>query len=172
MSKIQSFKLLGVLAGMIFSVASFAQDMYAGGNLASLDFSVDGTSQEASLTAVYGRLGTSFTDNISGEIRLGLGVGDDTIFGVDVELENMFGAYVRAGLPVTEVIYPYAVIGYTRGEVDVSGFSSESESDVSFGVGVDFGLGGGMAINLEYMNYLDKDGAEVDGFAIGFAKSF
>jgi len=108
-----------------------------------------------------------------------MGVGDDTVsfdgFEVDMELKNFFGAYLRGGVPVGESFYPYAVIGYSKGKFEISAFDesvSESESDFSFGVGADFSVAESVKINLEYMNYIDKDGGELSGFAIGIAKSF
>lgn len=153
---------------------------YYGGNISFLDYSVEGIDDDASLTAIVGRFGTTFNENFSGEVRLGFGVGDDTVdvfgFDADVELDNMFGAYVRGGIPVTDSFFPYAIVGYTRGEVtaSISGFGSESESesDVSFGVGADVNVNQNIIINVEYMNYFDKDGAEIDGFSIGIASKF
>ena len=80
----------------------------------------------------------------------------------------------KAGVPVNETFYPYAVLGYTRGELEASvmGFTvSESESDTSFGLGADFNFEG-FTLNVEYLNYLDKDEAEISGVSIGFSKSF
>jgi outer membrane immunogenic protein len=157
---------------------TLAAEPYFGGNFALIEYSEEGVS-DASLNAVYGRLGTFFGDNFSGEIRLGLGVGDDTVnfdgFDVDVELKNFFGAYLRGGVPVGESFYPYAVIGYSKGKIEMSAFDesiSESESDVSFGVGADFSVAETVKVNLEYMNYIDKDGGELSGFSVGIAKSF
>ena len=126
-----------------------------------------------------GRLGTKFNENFSGEIRVGLGIGDDSVdvlgTEVDVELDSMFGAYVRGGLQAADSFYPYVVLGYTRGELTASvpGFSdSESESDVSFGLGADVDINEKLTLNIEYMNYFDKDGAEVDGFSFGLVTKF
>jgi opacity protein-like surface antigen len=88
----------------------------------------------------------------------------------------MYGAYIRGGIPVSESFFPYVVLGYTRGEVtaSVDGFGSfsESENDTSFGLGVDFDISQNVIINAEYMNYLDKDGTEIDGFSIGLVGKF
>lgn len=156
---------------------TFAES-YVGGNFAMIDYSEEGAS-DASLNAIYGRFGTFFGDNFSGELRLGLGVGDDSVsyagFDVDVELKNFFGAYLRGGVPVGESFYPYAIIGYSKGKLEASALGeseSASESDLSFGVGADFSVAETVTINLEYMNYIDKDGGELSGFAVGIAKSF
>lgn len=165
------------LAGLM-STPVHAQSNYGGINAAFLDYTEDGVSGEASLKAVYGRLGTEFNEHFGGEIRLGVGISDDTVrlgpARVDVELEHIYGAYLRGGFQVAS-FHPYAILGYTRGKMAASaaGFSdSETESDASFGIGVDFALQHNLMINAEYMNYLDKSGAEIDGIAIGLTARF
>ena len=125
-------------------------------------------------------MGTTFNENFSGEIRLGFGVGDDSVdvlgFDADIELDNLFGAYFRGGIPVTGSFFPYAVIGYTRSKLTafISSFGSKSDSgtDLSFGLGADINVSKNIIINVEYMNYFDKDGTEIDGFSIGIASKF
>lgn len=169
------------LAAVVFAVSPTvsAEDNYFGGNLAFIEYSEDGVSDDASLTALYGRVGTHFNENFSGEIRAGMGVGDDSVdvlgFDVDVELEHFFGAYLRGGFQAGPALYPYAILGYTRGEVkaSVGGFSDTlTESDMSYGVGADFSINDSTIVNLEYLSYLDKDEAEISGFTIGLAKKF
>ncbi len=160
---------------------AYAQDLYFGGNFAFVTYDESGIG-DASLNAISGRVGARFDENFSGEIRVGFGIGDDSVdvFGtnVDLSLKNFIGVYGRAGMPVTPSIFPYVVLGYTRGkaEADIEGFgsTSESESDVSFGIGADFDvdIAEDMKINIEYMNYLDKGGTEIDGFSIGVVKAF
>lgn len=172
------FASLGLIT--LFSGYAQAENGYYGGSFSFLDYSEAEIDDDASLTAVFGRLGTNFNENISGEIRLGFGVGDDNVnldgFDVDVELDTMFGAYIRGGVPVTESFFPYVIFGYTRGEVSASiaglGSTSETETDTSFGLGADVNVNQDITINIEYMNYFDKDGAEIDGFSIGLASKF
>lgn len=159
---------------VISAKASFAQDYYVGGSFAAIEYSEDGINDDADLTALYGRVGTKFNDYLSAEIRAGFGVGDDDVnvlgFDVDVELENLYGVYLRGGLPTGSIAYPYVIAGYTRGEVEasVSGFSnSESESDVSYGIGIDIAVSDRVNLNVEYINYLDKSETEVSGLSVG-----
>lgn len=159
-----------------FSGSVQAQEVYYGVSISVIDYAEIG--ETATLNAITARLGTNFNENFSGEIRAGFGVGDDTVdFGIDVdiELDTMYGAYLRGGIPVNDSFFPYVVVGYTRGEVTASVGSesvSNSESDTSFGVGADFTISDNASINFEYMNYLDKNGAEIDGFSIGFTSRF
>lgn len=164
-----SFGLLGLCA------TAHAAEPYAGANIGFVDYSIDGIGSDASLTALYGRGGVKFADVFAVEGRLGLGVGDDSVGTADVSLNYLAGVYVLAGLPVTEQFFPYAVLGYSKGDMDFDlglGSFSDSESDISYGVGVDFHLNETFTINGEYMSYLDKDGGEIAGFAIGASMSF
>lgn len=158
---------------------ALADKNYFGGSVSFVDYSETGIGDDASLTMLTGRLGTKFNENFSGEMRIGLGVADDTVnilgTDVEVELDNMFGAYVRGGLQAADSFYPYVALGYTRGELSASvpGFSiSESESDISFGFGADVDINKKLTLNIEYMNYYDKDGAELDGFGLGLVAKF
>ncbi len=162
-------------------VPVLAEDQFYGGlGFVFLDYSEEGVDEDLSLTAIYGRIGSQFNENFSGEIRAGFGVGDDSVdilgIDVDLELDTFFGAYLRGGIPVSETFSPYAVVGFTRGELtaSASGFGSESESetDVSFGLGADITANDDVVLNLEYMNYLDKDGVEIDGFAFSVVTTF
>jgi opacity protein-like surface antigen len=178
-------KLIAAIGMSAFALCGTAaqaetQTGYFGGNIAFLEYSEDLISDDASLTAIYGRVGMNLNANFSGEIRVGVGLGDDSVdvlgTEVDVELDKMFGVYLRGGIPVAEGVFPYAIIGYTNGEVTASasgfGSESESESDVSFGVGIDFALNDELTLNAEYMSYFDKDGAEIGGFALGIVTKF
>lgn len=165
--------VLAVSALLISTKAALAQDYYLGGSFAAIEYSESGL-DDADLTSIYGRAGAKLNDYLSAEIRAGVGVGDDSVgfLGVDVnvELENFFGAYVRGGIPTGSIAYPYIIAGYTRGEVEASalGFSeSESESDISYGVGLDLNMNEQITLNIEYINYLDKNETEVSGFSVG-----
>ena len=171
--------LKALLAASIISAscAASAAEMYAGGGIAVLD------ADDVTYNAVYGRFGAFFNENISAEARLGLGVGDDTVDGAKYELDNYYGVYIRGGIPATEIFYPYAILGFTKGKAsysysevilgqEFSASGSDSESDLSYGVGADFAVTENLKINAEYMSYMDKDAAELTGFTVGVAFSF
>lgn len=154
-----------------------AADPYVGGGVVFTEVSSDAFSPDPSLTGITGRLGSGINENISGEVRLTLGVDDDTVgagfLKSDVELNSMIGAYLRAGVPMGPSFYPYAVLGFTRTELEFSNplydSQSGSETDVSYGLGVDLSLDRKMSLNVEYMNYFDKDDQKISGFSIGIA---
>ena len=56
----------------------------------------------------------------------------------------------------------------------IEGFGAESESqtDMSYGVGADIGSSDTFLVNVEYMNWFDKDGTEISGLSLGFTRKF
>ena len=175
-------KICGIAAGLFLlcGVASTqsqaaAGDQYGGFGYAAVDYSV-GNSQETvdySLGVLYGKYGTWFTDNVAGEFRLGFGVSDDTVAGdVKLNLDNFVGGYIRAGASSDSAVAPYVIGGYTRAKASLKGGGgeiSDSDTDISFGVGVDIATSPDSSINVEYMNYYDEeeDGISTEVTAIG-----
>ena len=162
------FALLGMTAALTLPVAMPAvadPAMYAGGGLGMAEIGNDND-----VTMPYGRLGMYINQNFSGEVRAGFGLDDD-----GVELDSMLGAYVRGGIPMSSVFFPYAIVGLTRADFsyDNGPFSGDDdEIGLSMGVGADFRIDQRMAINAEYMSYLDDDDADLDALSVGLAVNF
>ena len=188
------------------------QDVPVGGG-ATADFTVtDFDDFEADAKAFLLRFGYQFHPNFSVEGRYGIGSGSDKgsasisladvdVAGYqpvnaldvevesDVELDDLYGIFLRAGISAGQ-FYPYAIIGYTEGEGEVSNQriiatvegdsivaeadinEDETESDFSYGVGADFRFTDSIAMNAEWMSYLDKDGAKIGGFQLGLVFAF
>lgn len=160
-----------VIASLTIATAVSAKEgSYFG--FGATQHNLDGGFFDADVMTLDGKIGTYFNENFSGEFRLGLGMTDDDFFGSDIEVENYYGAYLRAGIPVTDAFYPYAIAGYSNVKVGVSGGGSDSESDFSYGLGADFALTNDMDLSIEYMRYLDKDGGEIDGIGLGLKFKF
>lgn len=155
---------------------------YGGISVSSIDYSEEGINDDASLTAVSGKIGSMLNENFGFEIRVGTGIADDDVpvvisglnVDVNVELKSFYGAYIKGLIPISDKIHPYVILGYTHGKVEYSAsylgleFSDDSsESDVSFGAGFDIYLSESSSLNLEYLNWFDKDGTEISGLSIG-----
>lgn len=116
------------------------------------------------------------------------------IFEADAKLDKLYGIFLRAGAPAGS-FYPYAVMGLTHGKGETSKgrivgsgevagltgrqtltveyeIEDETETDLSYGLGVDFRFNDRIAANAEWMSYLDKDGAKIGGFTLGLVYSF
>lgn len=196
MFKTLAFKKLTTTAIAVAAITCASQAMaenYVGGNISALKGKADDFSDSANLVALYGRLGTEFTENFSAEIRVGIGLDDDNNsysdginnVNISTKLKHFYGAYVRGTIPIVDTFYPYAVVGYTQAEVEtkidyqiqnpnISGSAkgSDSDGDISFGVGADIRLTSNTDLNLEYMNYYDKDDVSIDGLSLGFTYRF
>lgn len=171
---------IGVVLAVVLSTSTvFAGQVvgskYAGLQYAISDYSEDGLSAEPNPTALVGRLGVNLTDIFSIEGRLGLGLQDDTvnIFGTDVtmEIDSLIGVYGAGHIYLNKNSSVYGLLGLTRAEATISspGFTSQSddETGLSFGVGADIGIGNGVALNIEYVQYLNKSDFDFSALAFG-----
>ncbi|WP_404364513.1 porin family protein [Marinobacter sp.] len=151
---------------------------YLGANYIFLTYEEDGFSEDFDLGALVGKAGAKLTPYFAAELRAGFGVADESVsangFTGELELDYLVGGYAVGGIPNETPFYPYVVIGYTKGELTASvsgpGGSasiSESESDLSYGVGADFFVTERFLVNAEYMKYLDKDDFEISGISVG-----
>jgi len=156
----------------------YASDSYVGANYSLLTYAESGF-DDAKLNTVNLRIGTFFDRSFSGEIRLGTGLGDDSInylgTDIDIEIDHFIGAYLRSGVLTTGNLYPYLVVGVTQGEVTAKALGanvSESETDLSFGIGIDYTIKNTVTVNAEYINYISKGLVDISGFTLGIAKRF
>ena len=189
--------LIGVSTG-----ASAEVSYYVGANAAFLEYEEDDavvgnlavSLEEADVQAFYIRLGAQLHENLSVELRGGTGLGDDTVDltatntatgasgtgEIDLEVDEFYGAYVRAGLPLFNSLYPYLIAGFTHASLEAEAGNVEidsSGSDFSYGIGADWKFyeassGNSASLNIEYGQYYDRDDAEISGFAVGLAYSF
>ncbi|EKF75869.1 hypothetical protein A11A3_00205 [Alcanivorax hongdengensis A-11-3] len=116
-------------------------------------------------------------ETLGGEVRLGLGVGDDHLrSGVDVEIDRSYGAYFRGQFPNTLPVRPYGLIGITRVETtqDYAGGGSKGENynDLSLGLGADITLTNQVFVSVEYMRVVDHGGDQISNLAVGLNGRF
>lgn len=165
------------------------RDAYIGINLAAMQYAEDGF-EDATVSAIYGRLGKQYTETFAGEIRLGTGLGSDSVYApilhrdIDLEVQEFYGAYLKAGIPVAEKWYPYVLVGYTQisvessvtymGPVSSFGYISVEDKvdDFSYGVGADIEMTRDVKGSVEFISYADKDGAQFTSLSFGVSKAF
>lgn len=145
---------------------------YAGVQYAMVTYEESGI-PDFNPSAIVGIFGHEFNNNFAIEGRLGAGLGDDSnnISGVDVavEVNNFVSIFAKGSIPMGASVKAYGLIGYTNGKITASagGFSaSASESDVSYGFGLEFG-GSKTVGTLEYVNYIDKNGGSLSSINLG-----
>ncbi|MBS3803615.1 MAG: porin family protein [Oleiphilaceae bacterium] len=150
-------------------------NLYAGANYTFVDVDVD-NGGSADLGTLSGKVGGYITPYFGLEARAGFGVDDDRIgAGTDLEADNFFGGYATVNVVNESPFTPYGIIGFTRYELESSGFqdsSDEDESGLSYGIGANMVINETLSGNLEYMRYLDEDDFVIDGIGLGLTLNF
>ena len=130
-------------------------------------------SLDISLSALTGSIGYRFKSEnnfwFMPELRVGIGVGDDTLLGADVELDRVLVLAVRGQYDFDSGMYLFGAPSYANLKVKASsgGFSASDDS-------WEFGVGGGAGYNFSdtimgEISYETYDGADVFGLALKFA---
>ena len=96
------------------------------------------------------------------------------------DIDNFVGIYAKGIVPLGASAEMYGLIGYTdvKGDTTLSavGFPnevfSESKSDTSLGFGFNFAVSNDVAVNLEYVEYLSKDGVDLNSINLGAMIAF
>lgn len=174
-------------SSLLFNHPAIAQpygDYYAGAQYAQGDYNDDRVSANFEPSMVVGRFGKLFNPYVAVEARLGLGLDEDTQFipelGEDgkLELNALIGIYLTGHLNLTASSSLYAIVGSSRIEAEASApafpaaSSTETESDLSYGVGANIGILNNVALNIEYMQYLDEDHFDLSAAAVGVLVRF
>ncbi len=178
MNKLMRASML--VAGMMASASAIAggaaaPGFYVGGGYSDTEVEIDGLGSDADVGVLFARGGYQLNQNVAFEARLGLVSEDDKADGWNVDIEELYGLYLKAGLPTQIGLYPYVLLGVTHAEVEVSrrGFSeSDSDSDISYGFGVDYWFTSQVSAGLEFINYYDNDGDEISGITLGLNFKF
>ncbi len=168
------------LAGWVSSNAYAESYLDLGYSMDSFELS-DGTEFEPSTAHLT--LGTKLGSNIAVEGVIGTGVVDDSqsfFLGNDitVEMNEFYGIYLRPFVSVTDGIELFARLGYRKYEATVSSDAgtgtenTDSDKDVSYGIGAAFNVSDATSILVDYMNYYDKENLEISGVSLGLRFAF
>lgn len=162
---------------------AIAQDMYksagpklyGGLNYSFVNIDADNAG-DADVGTLSGKVGGLVIPYFGLEARAGFGVADETVNGVDFSLDNFYGGYATLNLANESPVTPYAILGFTRVELEADfgtlGSQKDDDSDVSYGVGVNLDITPELAGNLEYMRYYDGDDVTIDALGVGATLRF
>ena len=96
-----------------------------------------------------------------------------------LKLDEALGAHLRLSIASDKSVTPYFVTGFTgvtrwtRSDLETAaGNTSDSNGDVSYGIGADFDLAEDAKINVEYRDYVNGSKVEVSGFSFGASWTF
>ena len=181
---IKAIVSVSVLALMlpVTAVGSDRGLFYAGVSASQLTVNVDGVRGDFKPAAAIGRFGYFPARSLAIEARLGVGVGDDSVTGLDFgvpvritgELDDLYGIYavghLRSG--ASDQVSLYGLAGFTHAEFTARAAAfgesaSDSDEGFSFGVGLEVKASPRFSINGEWVRYLDKSDYTVDGLSFG-----
>ncbi len=175
--------LRAVIAIIALLPAAALADGYFGAQYGRGSYTEDGIDATANPGVGVLRGGGFINENLSVEGRVGFGVADSTVavgtVDATVSVDRTISGFIRGHAPLGDDGSLYGAIGYTDGKMEVSApgyYASESDSGMSYGVGIETDFGGGGGIGLEWMSYLDGTkngiGYEYSALSLGFYSTF
>lgn len=175
------FLCLFLLSCSLASHAQYRQHRdYVGGSFIRGDLNVSdegsGLDENFDLNVLSLQLGVEMAKWFHLEGRVGFGINDKSLGSLEFSIQRLIGIHGVVSYPNNSPLRPYALAGITYGEVDISlpGFGSfdESETDSSFGAGIDLSVSDGVDVFLEYMQYIDKGRVDFSGISLGLKFDF
>jgi hypothetical protein len=160
-----------VLVGSTIAKATPSEgaDSYIGFQFGDSDVSIDGAS-DLDLDVTLLQVGVWVSDEISLELRTGRGSNDDTVQGVDFEIEALYGIYGLYHFNFSDFASVYGAVGLSRLTLKASGAGGSDQEDEN---GFSYGVGAKLSIfSIEFMRYLDNNDVEADVVSVGLQYTF
>ncbi len=167
-------KICSFIAAITLSASAMAEGGYIGTTFSSVDIDYgSGGSYNPGVLSVKG--GAHLNDNIAIELRVGTGVISADAGTVVMDVDKIVSTFL---VLTPEKDFPiYAMIGRTTASATINssyqGSSSGSESDISYGLGVNFKpKDARTGINFEAIKYANKESFTASSINIGVQIEF
>jgi hypothetical protein len=174
----KSVMLASLIATSAFTTVALA-DEHEGGWVAGMgytSFSESEDNVDISVNAIWGSLGyrVEATDNfyITPEVKIGMGIGSDTIVvestSVDVELDSYLAASLRAEYDFQNGAYLFVAPTYAKGDFNVnvgSNFAESSSWEFGAGIGAGYNFSADKKVEVAYESF---DGTDMISLAVKF----
>lgn len=125
------------------------------------------------------KFGINLDKNFSVEGMIGTTINDatGTIYGysASAKYDNIYGAYLKAKTSIADQFEVFGRVGFTsaKASVTVAGRTySDSSSDFSYGVGLQYNFDKNWYGQVDYMSYYNKNSATVKGPSVGVGYKF
>jgi hypothetical protein len=164
-----------ILAALLLSAPLLGHSAgFAGVDVVFANLEPENTNRDADLTALQFKFGSWLNSEgtFGFEFRAALGMDDDEIGGVDVEIDRYYGGYLRGQFPSNFQVRPYGILGVSRVETTESPGGGENYTDVSLGLGAEMSLSSNLFVSLEYLRLIDRSGDEMSNLGIGIGGRF
>ncbi|MBA6252948.1 MULTISPECIES: outer membrane beta-barrel protein [unclassified Colwellia] len=155
------------------SLTAVAADWQVGGGFGQLSDSSDG--DDISLNFIYGSVAYKIENSAKNfylmpELRLGTGVGDDSLYGAKIKVESLLALSLRGQYDFNNRAYVYVMPSYANLDLKAS-YRGESASDDSW----EFGIGAGVGYSLNKKVSVEASYETYDGtklLSVGFKYAF
>lgn len=164
-------KTLMAAAAVAFSLAAapaFAQDASSPEFYGSIGATVI-ADDFVELGGVQARLGAKFTPHVGIEVEGTVGVMDDKIGGVTIDLDHQVAGYVVFFAPVSENTDFIARVGYSTFQVSVPGGSGSADT-VNYGVGMQYNFNENGGVRADY-TFMSGDG-DANMYSLSYVHKF
>ncbi|GEA11955.1 outer membrane beta-barrel protein [Alteromonas sp. KUL49] len=165
------FKKALLAAAILGTSLSASANWELGVGFGNFSDSDDGVDLSLGGLMVSGGYQFDLTESVSltPQLRYGIGLQDDEVSGIDVELDNFYALSVKAQTMLGEGVYAYLVPSYGKVELTGSagGFSISADSDWEFGYGAGLGYMVSDTAWLE-VSYESFDGTDLLSFGAKF----
>jgi opacity protein-like surface antigen len=144
---------------------------------------LDDLNTRTSPKAIRGIVGYELTPNITVEGMIAIGMGnvdvDDkgkTIPLATYKVQNILGLYIKPKFKVVGglEVFVRAGLARTQREFDIPKYDpiSDNELNFSYGAGLRYSINPTASLNVDYMQYLNKVGLEINGLTVGIGMKF
>ena len=159
-------------SGILLSAQTTLADTgYVGIDYQMYTYSVSGQ-DDAEPESIALKLGGSLNQYFKVEARLGRSVKDDNTQSDAVKVSNTVGFYLKGGMDVMNMVFPYFITGYSKYDIKHYGDTyTAAESAVSWGVGADFHYQK-VQVGVEWMRVADKSQYDLEAVSVSAAYRF
>jgi len=145
------------------TLTASASNWQVGGGFGTLSENAD--DEDVSLNIIYGSVAYKIQKDDSNfffvpELRLGKGIGDDSISDVTVDVERFIALSVRGQYEYGNGAYAYVVPSYAnlKGKVTYKGKSASDDNwEFGFGAGIGYRLNEKVSVEASFEKYDDID---------------
>lgn len=145
------------------------------GWLKSNAIALDADGTDVNLGALTGIIGYGVHPNLAIEGMLAVGVQDDKVGGVKVELEHAYGVFAKPRVMLSPNFELFGRLGYVESKLKASvpGDSlSDSDGDWAYGLGGNYYFNPNTYLSVNYLKFYDKDDVKADGWTVGVGMKF
>ena len=132
-------------------------------------------------TGLKFKIGKYLNKSVAVEANFVFGVEEDRqeILGFDFDLgiKNSLSLFVKGDIDINDSALFYGLLGFSKGKLefdvpDVGVSGADSDSGLSYGFGIEVGVGSDLYLSGEYVLYMSKDDYDYSAFNFGMSVLF